>query len=160
LYGSFIHPAFRGNILKYLGNILIELFIYCLFLLGRDGLVDFGHKPIEQSHNLLIVISILLICKYHIAFLKQVVLKSLPVINGLDLLIDGLVDVIGFGQRIFFLHVGHDSLLNVQVDNMHLSFRVMVFPGKKEDVLENALRAEYFCVLVGHVIFRQGVKGR
>lgn len=161
LDGAFIHPIFRGDILKDLRDVAIEGLIYCLFVLGIGSRrVYFGHQPIQKPHDLLVVVPIFAIGEDHIRLLQQVVLKGLSIVDGLDLFVDGLVDVGGFSQGVFLLHVGHDAVLDVLVDDLHLSLREMVFLGEQEDVLEDALGTKSLGVLVGHVVLRERVEGR
>lgn len=161
LYGTLVHPTLRANILKNLRDVAIEGLIDCLFVLGTGRRrVDLRHQPIQEPHDLLVVIPILAVREDHIRLLQEVVLKRLPVVDGLDLLVDGLVDVRGLRERVLLLHVGHDALLDVLVDDLHLPLREVVFFGEQQDVLEDALRAEGLGVLVGHVVLGERVEGR
>lgn len=100
------------------------------------------------------------ISEHHIALLQQVVLEGLPVIDGLDLFVDRLVDIGRLGKGILLLHVGHDAFLDVLVDQLHLSLAKSVFFGQLHDVLEDAFGAEDLGVLISHVILGEGVEGR
>lgn len=98
--------------------------------------------------------------EHYITFLKEVVLERLSIVDGFDFFVDGLIDVVGFGEGVFFLHVGYNSFLNVEIDKFHLSLAERVFSCEEEDVFEDALGAKYFGVLVGHVVLGEGVEGR
>lgn len=152
LNGSFIHPTFRSYIIENLWDKLIECFVNSLFVLGVSSLIDLGHEPIKEPHYLLIVISIFLKSEDDITLLQEVILKSLPIIYGLDLLINSLIDIVGFSQRIFLLHVRYNTLLNMEVNKFHLSFTQRVFSCEEQNILENALWAKDFGMLVCHVV--------
>lgn len=155
-----VHPSLIADILENFGNIRIKSLIDSGFVVGGDGLVNLRHEPIEKPHDKFIIIAILLEGEDHIAFLQKIVLKSLSVIYRFHFFINSLVNIAGLGQGIFSLHVGHDALLDVLVDEAHLPLREAVFFGEEQDVFEDALGAEDLGVLVGHVVLRERVEGR
>ena len=158
--GPLIHPSLIADILENLRNILIKSLIDGGLVVGGDGLVNLRHEPIEKPHDEFIIIAILLEGEDHIAFLQKIVLKSLSVIYRFHFFINSLVNIAGLGQGIFSLHVGHDALLDVLVDEAHLPLREAVFFGEEQDVFEDALGAEDLGVFVGHVVLGERVEGR
>lgn len=90
--GALIHPILIGDIVEHIGNILIKLFINCLFV-GSDNLINFCHQPVEQLHNKIVVVAILAIGEYDIAFLKEIILKCLSIVDWLYFLINCFVHI-------------------------------------------------------------------
>lgn len=70
LDAPFVHPSLVADILKDLGDILVKSLIDGGLVLRRDVLVDLCHEPIEEPHDEFIIITILPVGEYYIAFLE------------------------------------------------------------------------------------------
>jgi hypothetical protein len=82
--------------------------------------VETDHHPVEEAHDEVIVVAALAIGEHHSALLEQVILKGLSVVDGLDALVDGLVDVGRLSHGVLLLHVWHDLLLDVVINEADL----------------------------------------
>lgn len=154
-----IHPPLIINIFKQPRHKVVVLLINGHLAATFLG-VKASHHPVQKSHNEVIVIATLAVSKHHIAFLQQIVLECLPVIDRLDVFIDSLVDICRLSHWILLLHVRHDLLLDMIVDQPYLTLCEFELIGEQDDVPQYAFRAEYFCVFVAHLVLGEGVEGR
>lgn len=156
---SNVHPALIIYIFEQFGHKLVILLVDCdLFAVFLAIQTD--HHPVQEPHYQIVIVSAFPVCEDDATFLQKIVLKCLPIVDGLDTLIYSLVDIGGFSHGVLLFHVGNYLLLYVVIDHAYLSLIESILVGEQHDVPEDALRAEDLGVFVVHGLVGEQVEGR
>ena len=117
LNSSVLHPSFIKNILEEVWHCTVKFIIRSFFIFIFRFLVHFSHNPVQEPHTQIAIISILSPSEQNITFLKHIARQCLSVVNWSNTLINRLIYIMRFSQRVLSLHIWHYLSLEMPIQN-------------------------------------------